>query len=45
MNLKTLNYFLVTAEEMNFTRASEKLHVTQQSLSGSIKRIEEDYGV
>ena len=45
MNLKTLNYFLVTADEMNFTRASEKLHVTQQSLSGSIKRIEEEYGV
>jgi len=45
MNLKTLNYFLVTAEEMNFTRASEKLHMTQQSLSGNIKRIEEEYGV
>lgn len=45
MNLKTLNYFLVTAEELNFTRAAEKLHMTQQSLSGNIRRIEEEYGV
>lgn len=45
MNLRTLNYFLVTAEELNFTRAAEKLHMTQQSLSGNIRRIEEEYGV
>lgn len=45
MNLKTCQYFLTLAEEMNFTRASEMLHITQQSLSGSIKRLEEEYGV
>lgn len=45
MNLKTCQYFLTLAEEMNFTRASEILHITQQSLSGSIIRLEEEYGV
>ena len=45
MNLKTCQYFIALAEEMNFTKASEALHITQQSLSGSIKRLEEEYGV
>lgn len=45
MNLKTCQYFITLAEEMNFTKASETLHITQQSLSGSIKRLEEEYGV
>ena len=44
MNLKTCQYFVALAEEMNFTKASESLHITQQSLSGSIKRLEEEYG-
>lgn len=45
MNLKTCQYFVALAEEMNFTKTSEALHITQQSLSGSIKRLEEEYGV
>ena len=45
MNLKTCQYFVALAEEMNFTKASESLHITQQSLSGSIKHLEEEYGV
>ena len=45
MNLKTCQYFVALAEEMNFTKASEALHITQQSLSGSIKRLEEELGV
>ena len=45
MNIKTCQYFLTLAEELNFTRASEILHVTQQSLSGSIHRLEEEYAV
>ena len=45
MNLKTCQYFLTLAEELNFTRASDMLHITQQSLSGSIRRLEEEYGV
>ena len=45
MNLKTCQYFVALAEEMNFTKASEALHITQQSLSGSIKRLEDEKGV
>lgn len=45
MNLKSIEYFLVVAEEMNITRAAERLYITQQALSGSIKRLEEEYGV
>ena len=45
MNQKKCQYFVALAEEMNFTKASEALHITQQSLSGSIKRLEEEYGV
>lgn len=45
MNLRALRYFVTVANEMNFTEASQKLHITQQSLSGVIKRMEEEYGV
>ena len=38
-------YFLTLAKELNFTRAAEKLFVSQQCLSAHIKRIEEFYGV
>lgn len=38
MTLENLEYFLVAAEELNFTRAAERLYITQQSLSGHIRR-------
>lgn len=44
MNLLSLEYFLVTAEEMNFTKAASKLYITQQSLSGHIKKLEDYFG-
>lgn len=44
MNLLSLEYFLVVAEEMNFTRAASKLYITQQSLSGHIKKLEDYFG-
>lgn len=45
MNLKSIEYFLITAEEMNFTRAAERLYISQQALSSHIKRLEEEYHV
>ena len=45
MNLRSLEYFLIAAEELNFTRASERLFITQQALSSHIKRLEEEYNI
>ena len=43
MNLRSLEYFLVVTEEMSFSRAGERLFLTQQALSSHIKRLEEEY--
>lgn len=43
MNITGIQYFITTAEEMNFTRAAMKLNISQQALSGHIKRLEEEY--
>lgn len=44
MNFINLKYFLVVAQEMSFTKAAEKLYLSQQSLSGHIKRLEAECG-
>lgn len=45
MNFLNFEYFIVTAQEMNFTHAADKLHITQQSLSSHIARIEHYFGL
>ena len=40
-----MRYFLVAAEEMNFTSAAKRLYVTQQTLSSHIQRLEQEYQV
>lgn len=44
MNLLELEYFLVAAEELNFTRAAERLYITQQALSRHINNLEDYFG-
>lgn len=45
MNFSNLQYFLIAAEELNFTRAAKRLYITQQSLSAHISKLEAYFGV
>lgn len=45
MSLLSMEYFTVIAEELNLTRASARLYVSQQSLSQHIAKLEKKYGV
>ncbi|RBQ20533.1 LysR family transcriptional regulator [Spongiactinospora rosea] len=42
MDQRRLEYFITVAEELNFTRAAQRLHVTQSTLSAGIKALESD---
>ena len=44
MNFLSMEYFKVLAQERNFTRAAERLHMTQQSLSSHIAGMEKELG-
>ena len=45
MELRVLNYFLMTAREENITRAAQLLNVTQPTLSRQLMQLEEELGV
>ena len=45
MELRHLRYFVAVAENLNFTKAAEKLHLAQPSLTRQIHNLEEEIGV
>lgn len=45
MELRRLEHFVAVADEQNFTRAAERLHIVQSGVSASVRALERELGV
>ncbi|WP_129840135.1 LysR family transcriptional regulator [Streptomyces sp. RFCAC02] len=44
MDLRQLEYFVAVAEERNFTRAAERVHISQSGVSARVRHLERELG-
>ena len=44
MELRQLEYFVAVAEEANFTRAAERVQISQSGISAQVRRLEQQLG-
>lgn len=45
MTLRHLRIFIAVCDEHGMTRAAEKLHITQPSVTQAVRELEEHYGL